>query len=233
MKIFAYQRLSSFEQDDDAVGFSDPREREQLLDYCRRQGWPEPRWVREVSHDWREGFSQRLLPDSEGTHDGWRPPPGSDLLVASLRRLVNGAQDLEQTLEWLRGNDICLHVVSLDAELSQTRTLKRTRVDFDAILAELAVIEGRRGAQRMLKVKHEQRSKGRFLGGSKPFGYMIHSNGKLIENPLEQRVLKQIRQLRSQGLSLRAIASRVSTPIAPVSFKTVQRVLQREQQEQD
>jgi transposase-like protein len=56
---------------------------------------------------------------------------------------------------------------------------------------------------------------------------MVHSNGKLIENPLEQKVLRQIYQLRDRGHSLRDIARQVSTPIAPVSFKTVQRILQR------
>jgi hypothetical protein len=56
---------------------------------------------------------------------------------------------------------------------------------------------------------------------------MIHSNGRLIENSMEQKVLKRILQLRDQGKSLRVIAAEVSTPVAPVSFKTVQRILQR------
>lgn len=230
MMIYAYQRLSAFEQDSDPespVGFSDPDELAQIISFCEARGWAEPVWIRESSRDWQSGFSQRLSDNHTG--DGWRPPPGSDVVVHSLQRLVNGAQDLQLTLDWMREHDICLHVIELDVELSQTRTLTRTRVDFDTMLASLARIELRRGAERMRKVKHEQRRKGRFLGGSKPFGYMVHSNGKLVENPLEQRVLKQIRQLRSQGYSLRNIARKVSTPVAPISFKTVQRVLQRDE----
>jgi DNA invertase Pin-like site-specific DNA recombinase len=235
MMIYAYQRLSAFEQDSDPdspVGFSDPDELAQIINYCKTQGWAEPTWIRESSRDWQAGFSQRLSAEhklADHKADGWRPEPGSDVVVYSLQRLVNGAQDLSLTLDWMREHDVCLHVVEFKAELSQTRTLTRARVDFDIILASLARIERRRGAERMRKVKHEQRSKGRFLGGSKPFGYMVHSNGKLVENPLEQRVLKQIRQLRRQGCSLRVIARKVSTPIAPISFKTVQRVLQREE----
>ena len=76
-------------------------------------------------------------------------------------------------------------------------------------------------------MKQKQKSKGRYLGGSRPFGYMIHQNGRLIENPLEQKALKRILMLKKEGKSLRAISKEVSTPLVPVSFKTVQRLLQR------
>jgi len=56
---------------------------------------------------------------------------------------------------------------------------------------------------------------------------MVHENGKLIENPLEQRLLRRILELKRAGKSLRFISESVSTPLAPVSFKTVQRLLQR------
>ena len=229
MSVYAYQRLSMFEQSAGQGSVSAlllSRERQALLDHCADNGWPEPVWREELTEDWHEGFSKRLQSADPG--DLWCPEPGADVLVYDLARIVNGAQDLRAVLDWFRQRDICLHVLNLQAELSQTRTLTRTRVDSDRLLASLADIEQRRGADRMRMVKSRQRDKGRFLGGSKPFGYMVHSNGKLIENPLEQRVLKQIRQLRRQGLSLRGIAQRVSTPVAPVSFKTVQRILQRD-----
>ncbi len=54
---------------------------------------------------------------------------------------------------------------------------------------------------------------------------MIHSNGRLIENPMEQRVLKKIIKMKKEGKSLRAISSEVSTQMVPISFKTVQRLL--------
>jgi hypothetical protein len=56
---------------------------------------------------------------------------------------------------------------------------------------------------------------------------MIHDNGRLIENPMEQRLLKKIIELKRQGKSLRAISNEISTPVLPISFKTVQRLLQR------
>jgi hypothetical protein len=44
---------------------------------------------------------------------------------------------------------------------------------------------------------------------------------------MEQRVLKKIIELKQQGKSLRTISGEVSTPVLPISFKTVQRLLQR------
>ena len=45
---------------------------------------------------------------------------------------------------------------------------------------------------------------------------------------LTRRVTRSvIMELKKQGKSLRAISSEVSTPVMPISFKTVQRLLQR------
>ncbi len=90
-------------------------------------------------------------------------------------------------------------------------------------------LEKRRSTERIKSVKQRQRTKGRFLGGSRPYGFLIHSNGRLIENPMEQKVLKQIIRMNQQGKSLRAISAEVSTPVMPISFKTVQRLLKRHQ----
>lgn len=213
-----------------------------VVRYCTDQGWDSPQWQIEKSADWRRGFSDRLDEPQGGEQDSvnhspiagltagkpvWIPPASSDIVIYSLQRMFNSARDMDLTLAWLRDRDVALHVVALSAEISQTRTYTRTKVDFDYMLREMLTLEVRRGTERMKRVKQKQRQKGRFLGGSKPFGYMVHSNGKLIENPLEQKVLRQIYQLRQRGHSLRDIARQVSTPVAPVSFKTVQRILQR------
>lgn len=197
-----------------------------VTQYCSELGWPSPQWHIEKTADWRSGFCDRLT-DVNQEQSLWVPSANSDIVIYSLARMFNAARDMDQTLSWMRDRDITLHVVALKAEVSQTRTITRTQVDFDYMLREMLALEVRRGAERMKRVKQKQREKGRFLGGSKPFGYMVHSNGKLIENPLEQKVLKQIHQLRQRGHSLRDIARQVSTPVAPVSFKTVQRILQR------
>jgi len=126
-------------------------------------------------------------------------------------------------LQHLRDRGIALFVLELDGDATDPSL----RLDVLTSARLFAGLERRRSVERIRNVKKNQRSKGRYLGGSRPFGYMIHSNGRLIENPMEQKVLKRILQLRDQGKSLRVIAAEVSTPVAPVSFKTVQRILQR------
>ena len=126
--------------------------------------------------------------------------------------------------------------LSLETELLaiQTYCLQRNwylSEDFSLEFAKAAELfsklDKKKSAERIKSVKQKQRNKGRYLGGSRPFGYMVHENGKLIENPLEQRLLRRILELKRAGNSLRSISVAVSTPLAPVSFKTVQRLLQR------
>jgi DNA invertase Pin-like site-specific DNA recombinase len=148
---------------------------------------------------------------------------GDLLVVHALERLFSSCYDAAAILQRLRERGVALHVVTLGADVCAPDYV----LDVVTAARVFALLERRRSVERIRSVKSTQRSKGRYLGGSRPFGYMIHSNGRLIENPMEQKVLKRILQLREQGWSLRAIAGAVSTPVAPISFKTVQRILQR------
>jgi hypothetical protein len=241
MTVYAYRRLSAFELIDPSIATT-AHENVQIKAYCDAHDWPDVKWHAEQTDSWQTGFSVRLqepkpvakrsknkaaennqpenIPQSH-----WMPKSGDKVVVHSLQRIFTGAQDMANALDWMRAQDVQLHVVSMQANLANPDIM----LNADNLLRALAAMESRRAAERMLTVKLGQRSKGRFLGGSRPFGYMVHANGKLIKNPMEQRVIKQIRQLRDQGWSLRAIADKVSTPVAPISFKTVQRVLQREE----
>lgn len=53
--------------------------------------------------------------------------------------------------------------------------------------------------------KAKNRDAGLFLGGHVPFGYTIKS-GKMVENSREQRIIAEMRDLRSKGVSLRKLA---------------------------
>lgn len=132
--------------------------------------------------------------------------------------------EVSEMLKLLRRRRIHLYVASLNSEVTEEECL----LPLDRLLESLASIDSRRGAERIRNIKAGQRSKGRYLGGNRPFGYMVHESGRLIENPMEQNMIRRIVYLRELGWSLRIIAEKVSTPATPISFKTVQRVLQRE-----
>ena len=149
--------------------------------------------------------------------------PGDNIVSSSLERIFSSCHDAVSTIEQLKQRGVGLHIAQLGGDVTNSEFI----VNFELVARMFSALEKRRSAERIKRVKRKQRSKGRYLGGSRPFGYMIHENGRLIENPMEQRVLKRIVQLKKEGKSLRAISKEVSTPMVPVSFKTVQRLLQR------
>ncbi len=152
---------------------------------------------------------------------------GDIILVCTLERIFSNCNDMVNTLAEFRKRKVRLVVVELDGDVTDMALSPR----FTDMLKIFHNLEKRRSTERIKTVKQSQRKKGRFLGGSRPFGYMIHSNGRLLENPMEQRVLKKILEMKKQGKSLRCISAEVSTPIMPVSFKTVQRLIKRHDSE--
>ncbi|MAM72016.1 MAG: hypothetical protein CMP91_12820 [Gammaproteobacteria bacterium] len=152
---------------------------------------------------------------------------GDIVLSCSIERIFSSCDDMQSTLKSFREKQVRLYILELGGEI----TGKDFAPSFRRSLEIFHSLEKRRSTERIKTVKQNERSKGRFLGGSRPFGYMIHSNGRLIENPMEQKVLKKIIKMKKQGKSLRAISAEVSTPMVPVSFKTVQRLLKRHEAE--
>lgn len=154
---------------------------------------------------------------------------GDIVVTGTIERMFSSCEDMQATVRLLRKRKIRLYVVDLEGDLANPQFCP----PFEKLLRVFHGLEKRRSTERIKTVKLNQRNKGRFLGGSRPFGYLIHSNGRLIENPMEQKVLKQIIRMNQQGLSLRAISAEVSTPVMPISFKTVQRLLKRHQHQAD
>jgi hypothetical protein len=73
-------------------------------------------------------------------------------------------------------------------------------------------------------VKKDQRGRGRYLGGSTPFGYRLGDGGELIEDPAQQAAIKRMRKLRREGHSLRIIAERMAKHGVQISHVAVQRI---------
>jgi len=96
---------------------------------------------------------------------------------------------------------------------------------FFTIVAAFAEFERDRIAERITDTKASEKEKGRYLGGSRPFGYQVGDGGYLLPNADEQPVVRRILELRQQGLSLRAIADEVSTDGLRLSHMAVKRVI--------
>lgn len=219
--IYSYCRFTELEMVQDGISLDELREQEQLAvqTCCLRQQWFLDESFQDVEASWNLEFAHR----ANAARLLQQVKAGDVVVTSNLERMFSSCQDAVSNLEILKLKGVGLHVAQLEADVTDPACM----VNFGRVAQLFAGLERRRSAERIKGLKRKQRSKGRYLGGSRPFGYMIHDNGRLIENPMEQRVLKRIFQLKKQGKSLRAISKEVSTPVCPVSFKTVQRLLQR------
>ena len=221
MFIYSYSRISDLELSSDIDQLEAILEQELLSvkTYCLNQNWVINEAVEDANCNWSLKFSHR----ENGKNLMRRLKQGDILLSSKLERIVSSSQEAVELIINLRNKQIQLHIMELGGDI----TSKEFSANFEKIARLFSSLEKRKAAERIKGVKQRQRKKGRYLGGSRPFGYMIHENGRLIENPMEQKVLYKIIELKKQGKSLRVISQEVSTPIMPISFKTVQRLLQR------
>ncbi len=221
MTIYSYCRTSELEAALDKDKLDSILEPEMLAiqTYCLSQRWFMTEIIKDHNCSWSLEFRKR----DNGKRLLAMLQPGDVILCSKLERICSSSHEVVKLIARLREKSIRLHVVELGGDI----TFPEMTVNFARIASIFSALEKRKSAERIKGVKQRQRKQGRYLGGSRPFGYMIHENGRLIENPMEQRVLKKIMELKRGGKSLRAISGEVSTPVMPISFKTVQRLLQR------
>lgn len=221
MTIYSYCRTSELEasMEQDALESILEPELLAIQTYCLQRNWFMTETIKDHNCSWSQEFRKR----ENGKQLLSMVKAGDVILCSKLERIVSSSAEALKLMSLLREKQVQLHIVELGGDITAAECM----VNFEQMVKLFSSLEKRKSAERIKGVKQRQRKQGRYLGGSRPFGYMIHENGRLIENPMEQRVLKKIMELKKQGKSLRAISSEVSTPVMPISFKTVQRLLQR------
>jgi DNA invertase Pin-like site-specific DNA recombinase len=78
---------------------------------------------------------------------------------------------------------------------------------FLTIVSAFAEFERDRIGERIRATKRAQKARGEYLGGKAPFGFSYNAERKLVPVPEQQRALRRIRKLASQGLSPRKISA--------------------------
>jgi DNA invertase Pin-like site-specific DNA recombinase len=221
MTIYSYFRTSELEaslEPDELDAILEP-EMLAIQTYCLRQSWFMTQALRDSDCNWNHEFGRR----DSGKRLMSLLSPGDVILCSKLERICSSIHEVIKLVQKLKEKTVQLHVVELGGDITDVEL----SVNFESVTEMFSALEKRKSAERIKGVKQRQKKQGRYLGGSRPFGYMIHENGRLIENPMEQRVLRRIMELKKQGKSLRAISNEVSTPVMSISFKTVQRLLHR------
>jgi DNA invertase Pin-like site-specific DNA recombinase len=128
---------------------------------------------------------------------------------AKLDRMFRRALDAPGVLGELKSRGVSLHMIDLGGGDTTGNGVSKLAFTILGAVAE---------AERFAEMKADQRRRGRFPGGSVPFGWRgekeVDEAGKervrLVPVPEQQAAIKKMRKLRAKGLSLRAIRDRLA-----------------------
>ena len=147
--------------------------------------------------------------------------PGDVVITAKLDRMFRSALDALGVLATLKTRSVSLHMIDLGGDVTTNGISKLVFT----ILSAVAEAERDRTRERIAEVKRDQRNRNRYLGGAPPFGQTVGKNGDLVADQNYQRTVAQIKELREEGLSLRAIADRMAAIGVQISHVGVKSVL--------
>ena len=214
---YGYVRVSTAQQ---AVDGESLEAQEQRL-----RGWAQQAG-KALSQVYVEGGvsgSVRLEERPEGQRLLVRVKAGDLIVAPKLDRLFRSASDALATMETLKRRGVGLVLLDLGQD---SVTSNGVAALVFGILSSVAQFERERIGERIRDVKADLRRRGVYQGGSVPFGYRVDEAGTLQPIAKEQAAVTLMRRLAKEGLSLRAIATRVKEQTAlRVSHMTVQRVL--------
>ena len=138
-------------------------------------------------------------------------------VVVEMSRLTRSVRDLQIVIEFFTGRRALLAV----SESIDTRSPDgRLRLN---IMASVNQHAREAGAARTASAMQHMRAHGLYTGGRPRFGFTVRQDGVLVEDPVEQQILRSVRAARASGHTLRAIVahlderglrSRVGKPFA-------------------
>lgn len=215
MSVCAYVRVSTTRQATE--GESLDVQRRQIEGYSAMHGWTLDRVFVEEGVSGAMPLAQR----PEGSALLAALKSGDTLIASKLDRIFRSALDALQMTDELRRRGVALHLIDLGGDVSGNGLSKL----FLTIAAAFAEAERDRIKERVQLTKADQRQRGRFLGGRKPFGYAISTEGELVEDVAEQKAIQKARRMRKQGKSLRAIAEALGKDGHRISHEGVARII--------
>jgi putative DNA-invertase from lambdoid prophage Rac len=215
MAVYGYCRVSTTRQAEE--GESLDVQRRQIEGYCHMHGLDLDQIVVE------EGVSGSIpVADRPAGGAMFSKLVRGDIVIApKLDRLFRSALDALQVVEALKARGVKLHLLDLGGDIAGNGLSKL----FLTIAAAFAEAERDRIRERVSQVKADQKARGRFLGGSRPFGWRKAEDGSLVEIVEEQEAICEIVALRAAGKPLRAIAGAMKAKGHRISHEGVAGVL--------
>jgi putative DNA-invertase from lambdoid prophage Rac len=196
MAVFAYARVSTLTQAED--GDSLETQVRQVLVYASSRG---------LELNESDVFVERGV--SGGQEFGSRPA-GSKLLASlqsgdivifpKLDRGFRNTRDALNVLHSLKECGVSVHSIDLGGDV----TGNGVGAIIFTILSAFATFERERIASRISEVKQFRKAQGYFVGGRRGFGFDV-IDGKKVPNEAEQKMISEMKTMRSAGQSLLSI----------------------------
>jgi len=217
MAVYSYLRVSTDRQADEGESLGAQERRTE--GYAQMSGFA-------VDHHFVErgvSGSKPLAERPEGAKLLASLKAGDIVVTPKLDRMFRSANDALANLEALKSKGVHLHMIDLGGDVTGNGIAKLVFT----ILSAVAEAERDRIRERIADVKKDQRDRGRFLGGSVPFGFTLF-DGELIEVADQQQAISDMREMRADGASLRTIADAMTQRGFKLSHAGVAKVLGRD-----
>jgi putative DNA-invertase from lambdoid prophage Rac len=213
--VYGYARVSTIKQVDE--GESLETQQRTLTGYALMHGMELDRVFVERGVSGSKPMSER--PQGAALLATIRP--GDTVITPKLDRMFRSALDALGVLADLKARGIALHMIDLGGDVSTNGVSKLVFT----ILSAVAEAERDRTRERIAEVKRDQRTRGRYLGGTPPFGWRVGDDGGLVAVPEQQKALDRMRALRAEGLSLHKIAVAIREEGLAISHMGVKKIL--------
>lgn len=217
MAVYTYSRVSTGRQADEGESLGTQQR--------RTEGYAQMQGLVVEAHFVERGVSGSIplgeRPEGRRLLAGLQP--GDVVITPKLDRMFRSAVDALNTMTALRERGVSLHMIDLGGDVTGNGIAKLVFT----ILAAVAEAERDRTRERIVEVKRDQRSRGRFLGGSVPFGFELDDDGALTPAPKQQAAIRKMSDMRAAGRSLRDIAADMGKRGFPMSHNRVRDTLAR------
>jgi putative DNA-invertase from lambdoid prophage Rac len=201
MAFYGYIRVSTLQQAND--GDSLETQLKQITSYSALKGYE----IHSENLITERGVSGNLEFESrpEGSRLFERLEAGDVLIFSKLDRAFRNTRNALNTLHELKLRGVSVHFIDLGGDVTNDGI---GSVIF-TILSAFATFERDRIATRIREVKQIQKAEGKFLGGFTRFGYRVVGD-RLVKDPAQQKIIREMRDMKRRGMSLRRISSWLS-----------------------
>ena len=127
------------------------------------------------------------------------------VVIYKLDRLGRSTSDLLVIAALMKKKNVALH--SLTEKLDSSTALGQF---FFTLTGALAEMERGIVSERTKSALGQKRANGKRISGQAEFGYEFDADGNVVQNAHEQAIIAKIRQLSSQGMSIRNIQAELT-----------------------